>query len=193
MSWLVSGHKMVQTCSAATTTVAHGHIFPCFDNSRGIIFQRHDVNQVTALQVFSQSLWWLMRLNPVSSFKTTLSTNCNDGDLTWGQRSRGRCLLAVSWLLVSAPAIFILPPTGWGVGFYRILIILFLAGETTGRRPRNQFNIIHTDWCSGSGMYLVSRRCVIFCWRERILAFFSFRTRTKREYSSASRSSLSPA
>lgn len=56
MSWLVSGHKMVQTCSAATTTAAHAHIFPCFDNSTGIIIQRDDVSQVIALQVFFQSL-----------------------------------------------------------------------------------------------------------------------------------------
>jgi len=41
--------------------------------------------------------------------------------------------------------------------------------------------------------YLVSCRRVSVSWRLRILAFFSFRTRTNREYSSASRTSLPPA
>lgn len=39
MSWLVSGHTTEQTGSAATTTVERAHIFPCFDNSTGIISQ----------------------------------------------------------------------------------------------------------------------------------------------------------
>lgn len=75
MSWLVSGHKMVQT--AATTTVEHAHIFPCFDNSTGIIIQRDDVSQVAALQVFSQSLGWLIWVNLVWPAETMLSSNCS--------------------------------------------------------------------------------------------------------------------
>lgn len=56
MSCFVSGHKMVQTHSAATTTAAQSHIFPCFDNSTEIIIQKRDVSHVTTLQVFTHTV-----------------------------------------------------------------------------------------------------------------------------------------
>lgn len=45
---------MVQTGSAATTTAEYAPIFPCFDNSTGLIIQNPDVSHVAAGQVFSQ-------------------------------------------------------------------------------------------------------------------------------------------
>lgn len=168
MSCFVSGHKM-QTRSAATTTAARAHVFPCFDNSTEMIIQKRDVSHVTALQVFTQTvrLTWVNLLSPV---QTKLhSKPSKDGDLTWWQGSRGCCLLSVFWLLVSAPSIFILLLTCWLAGFDRILLFLFIrtpAGETTGDRwrlARKEFwcFLDVCIWCSSSlADYMFGLRCV---------------------------------